>query len=521
VFISYSSKDRDIALAISESLKRLEHMIDGAIRVVLDMDDVAGESFRDTLTSALRYAEFLLVLNSGPSSSRSFTGFEVGFFNALIQDDLRRSSRTTRRIVTFNFVQSPPIVLDSAFNVDVSIAAEDLRKSRDDYLQSFMQSPQKEDALFRFIHEIARAAKTRISFPGKPDPDRFAIAQALMPLRAALFDSLQTRVVSETMWNGFVKFDLSASASNQSSIDPDTMVTMNQRAWALFGVSIATSGITWGELKTAIGEETSLLSAMEQIVLDAISTSAHVENERFVQLHRGRALRIVPAQRTDHYDGRKTIQLYLIEPTQRNAFGNRETSILLRIIATSARYRDLFDRKSPFSPQSFGLARGKERTQDLTRQLIRQLRLLEEEASEVDISSTQVLITIFGNDEGSLSNLIDLMEDRNRARGEFNALAARILDSSLQPSEFESARVQLMSSRALWQAAALSEPIAASHGFGCQGRNQAFNQIRRVQARLQQQEQAARGLVLLGHPHIWPPMGADASPVRPTNDETG
>jgi hypothetical protein len=294
---------------------------------------------------------------------------------------------------------------------------------------------------------------------------RRTLTQALMPLRAALFESLQTRVVSETIWNGFVNFDLSASASNQPSLDPGTRLTMNQRAWTLFGVSIATSGLTWGELKITIGEETPLLSAMEQIVLDAISTSASVENERIVQLNRGRTLRVVPARRKDHYDGRKTVQLYLMELTQRNTFGNRETSILLGIIATSARYRDLFDRKSRFSPQSFGLARGKERTQDLTRQLIRQLRLIEEEASEADISSPEVLITIFGNDEGFLLELMDLIGNWHRARGEFTASASRILDSSLQPSEFESTRVQLMSTLQSFQQFTELSSIVAVRAF--------------------------------------------------------
>jgi hypothetical protein len=467
VFISYSREDREIALAVRESLARLGDMIHGAIRIVLDMDDVAlGESFRDILANALREAEFFLVLNSGPSSSHSFTAFEVGFFNALIQDDLRRSSRTTRRVVSFNFAQSPTTVLDSFLNVDVSIAAEDLRKSREEYLQSFKQSPEKEDALFRVYYEIARTAKTRLPFSGKPDPDKFAIAQALMPLRAALFESLQTRVVSETIWNGFVNFDLSAAAANQPSIDPDTRLTMNQKAWTLFGVSTTTNGITWGELKTATGGETPLLSVMEQIVLDAILTSASVENERIVHLNHGPALRVVPARRTDHYDGRKTVQLYLMESTQRNTLGNRETSILLGIIATSARYKDLFDRKSRFSPQSFRLARGKERTQDLTRQLIRQLRLIEEETFEADIFSPEVLITIFGNDEAFLPELMVLTGNWYHARGEFTASASRILDSSLQPSEFESARVQLMSMLQSFQQFSERSSIVAVRALG-------------------------------------------------------
>jgi hypothetical protein len=143
---------------------------------------------------------------------------------------------------------------------------------------------------------------------------------------------------------------------------------------------------------------------------------------------------------------RHPVDAGLIELSPKNTFSNRETSILLGIIVMSARYRDLFGRKSRFSPQSFRLATGKVRAQDLTRQLIRQLRLIEEEASEADISSPEELITIFGNDEGFLPELMDLIGNWNRTRGEFTALASKILNSSLQPSEFESTRIQLMSS---------------------------------------------------------------------------
>jgi hypothetical protein len=119
---------------------------------------------------------------------------------------------------------------------------------------------------------------------------------------------------------------------------------------------------------------------------------------------------------------------------------------LLGIIVTSARYKDLFSRKNRFSLQSFRLTTGMERTQDLTRQLIRQLRVIEEEAAEADISSPEELITIFGNDEGFLPELMDLIGNWNPARAEFMASASKILNSSLQPSEFEATRIQLISS---------------------------------------------------------------------------
>jgi hypothetical protein len=447
MFISHRPEDRAIAQAVAYSFVRLGT----SINTFDSMDLNPGDSFREAAAAALRDAEFLLILIGDRTAGDYSTAYEVGYFSALIQDDLRRNSKTTRRIVSLNFSRSTVPTVDSVINIDFGITAEDLRKSPTEYLRSIGGTPEKDDALFRFYVELARTAQARLPFSDERVPDRRAIVEAFMPVREAVFESLQTRVARETVWNGFVDFEMSASASNESSIDPDTRLTMNERASAMFGFSTPEGGITWGELKATTWTSPSLLSALEQIVLDAISTTARVESERTVRQNRGPSLRVAPTRRRDHFDGRITIQINLIELPQGDTFGDRETSTLLGLIATSARYRDLFDRKGRFSVQAFGLARGKERFLDLTRQMMRQLGLIDELASEADITSSEALIRLFGNDEQSLSQLNNLFGDWQQARATFFASASKILDSSLQPSEFEAARAQLTSALEAFQ----------------------------------------------------------------------
>jgi hypothetical protein len=222
VFISSAKEDGELALAISRSLGSLGEKISGMITIFVDFSDIAqGEPFRDALTRELGRAEFLLVLTS---RSNQFANFEVGFFNALIQEDLRRSSRTIRRIVHFDLEEPPPIGCRLSLGVDISIAVGELWGSRDDYLQSFAKSSDKEDSLFRLYDEIARLAESRLR-PLPPslrtDPEKLGVAQALVPVRAAIFDSMRTRIASEAVWGGAVDFDLPELVSGKPSIPDD------------------------------------------------------------------------------------------------------------------------------------------------------------------------------------------------------------------------------------------------------------------------------------------------------------
>jgi TIR domain len=138
----------------------------------------------------------------------------------------------------------------------------------------------------------------------------------------------------------------------------------------------------------------------------------------------------------------------LIEVTQRNWLGDRETSISLRTLILAARYKDVFDRNSRISLQSFNLTRDIEKIKDLTRQLISQLSLIEDQSDDLGLDDPQALSILFGNspsDQSRLKELFFHVDTWTKARAELMTSAREILDLSPKPSEFESTRIRLIS----------------------------------------------------------------------------
>jgi hypothetical protein len=82
VFLSYSSKDRDMAQLIIDELKKFKHMI------VVDVDElVVGAAFRDALMRALADSDVVVPLISENSMQSPFVISEIGAARALAQTD--------------------------------------------------------------------------------------------------------------------------------------------------------------------------------------------------------------------------------------------------------------------------------------------------------------------------------------------------------------------------------------------------------------------------------------------------
>ena len=83
VFISYSSEDRDLATAIAEELRRAFNPT--ILKLTIDVEFSLGSNWRDRLKADLDDTDILLVVATGKQKvSHSFTGFEVGYFDASI-----------------------------------------------------------------------------------------------------------------------------------------------------------------------------------------------------------------------------------------------------------------------------------------------------------------------------------------------------------------------------------------------------------------------------------------------------
>ena len=99
VFISYASEDHDIAQAIYKSLQDLGETIFDQIKIFLDSKSIeGGDEIRADIKAGLRKSDFLMVLYTGLfKRSHGYTGWEVGFFEGLIEEDKNKYGQRVAR----------------------------------------------------------------------------------------------------------------------------------------------------------------------------------------------------------------------------------------------------------------------------------------------------------------------------------------------------------------------------------------------------------------------------------------
>jgi hypothetical protein len=387
VFLSYAAADRDIARALSQSLRNLGG---DNIEVFLDIGSRSYAGGRDTITSSLEKSDFLLVLIGQSAPSLSHAGFEIGFFSSV-----KARERDEDRRIVYLYLDEPPTTDRGDFGIDLRISARDLSGSRQDYLQKVSQTAGSDDPMTDIFAEITGLAKRR--FPSvKAASNRELIANEVISLRGILFDSMRGRVASEITWHGVMNFDLMPQEASSPSIPDDAIITGNRRAFEILDLSSPLE-ISWRDFREAASYQPSVISALDQLVAGAVSRSGDFETGRVVKL-RDRTFRIEIMRRREYFDGRKAVQAYLIEilPT----FGTiSETSIALGIVTTAIKYKGLFERKSRVSNETFALTRNARRRQDLVRRLLGQLSSIEEDERNFGLNQSESLdvLGIFGH----------------------------------------------------------------------------------------------------------------------------
>src|ERR1700680_1207327 len=101
VFVTHAWEDHDIAQAVYQGLLTLGETIYDRIKIFLDSKSIeGGDPIRVDIKAGLKKSDFLVVLYTGLfKRSHGYTGWEVGFFEGLIEDEKAKSGRTTRRII--------------------------------------------------------------------------------------------------------------------------------------------------------------------------------------------------------------------------------------------------------------------------------------------------------------------------------------------------------------------------------------------------------------------------------------
>jgi TIR domain-containing protein len=458
VFISYASEDHDIAQAVYQSLQALGETVYDRVKVFLDRQSMdVGDEIRTDIRAGLRKSDFLVVLYTGVfKRSHGYTGFEVGFFAALIEEEIAKLGQTSRKIV-YLCCGEPPSVGDGVLGIDINVDGGDLAGNRADYLKKCVQSPDNPDALARFFLDIANRAESRLPAALRDDRDemerkrnrrRKAIAEDIIPaLKGTLFDSMSTRVTRRSVEQKMIEFELPKPASDQMyvSMPDDAVLRPHSGTLEVFGISNQIDTMTWSEFRNELRSRdalcgASILLAVEQAVVSAVSPAIRLDNDQIIKSANDQIFRVVVIRQMDYYNGRKIVCVCFIQKLHRSPYGNNDTSMILGFINVAAKYRFIFiERESLLSVESFMFEPDPVKIQNKVRQLVRELLLIEDESRNLRLDQVAAISAYFGGDQDHIEQAKALQDKWIVARAGLMDAAEKILGVAPASADFAAA----------------------------------------------------------------------------------
>jgi hypothetical protein len=455
LFCSYARQDIDILNAFTRAFQALNDTVNHNIFAFTDQAIGIGRNFDDAIRKKLQDTDYLLVFYTGAlKPSHSYTGFEVGYFNATI--DIENNSKSPKEIISF-YLKDPPAPTSQIQGIDLTIGADDLNLSRNQYTAAIAEKATTEqgkaDKLTQFFLKITELAIERNPLQDNDaivQLDRYRIVQEkIIPaLRGDLHDCLSSRVARSSIEQRFIRFELPKTGSMGNiitAIPDDTKLTEEGRAFELFGVSADSEGIFWKDFKQQlelrIMSTSPALYAIERALVTAISSDRSTDNDQIIKApHDNNLYRVIVTEKKEYYDGRLIVHMWFIRFLNRDYYANRRMAILLSFILVAAKYRFLFlEKDSSLSVEKFRLEDNDEKFQQKVRDLLRETILIEEESHVFGLNTPEALILIVGT-KADYEQVSKDLEGYAATREAMELAANAVLKTMHDVPEFQQAR---------------------------------------------------------------------------------
>ncbi|UFZ04920.1 toll/interleukin-1 receptor domain-containing protein [Bradyrhizobium ontarionense] len=462
VFISYASEDHDVAQAVYQTMQALSETIFDRVRIFLDSKSIeASDEIRQDLRAGLRKSDFLVVLYTGQlKKSHGYTGWELGFFEALMDEEKKQGTGETSRRIIYLYCGETPPTGEGILGINMEVETDDLSGPRADYVAKSAQSVDDPDALARVMLDIAERAESRLPPPLNEDRDtldrlrgkrRQKIATEIIPtLKGKLFDSMSMRVTRHSVEQRLIEFLLPKPPGDQAigTIPDDTTLTPHSRALEIFGIAEPRETLKWGEFRKKMRVRdtlgaSSILVAIEQAVVSAISSETPTDSDQILKSVDDEIFRVIVTRQLDYYNGQKLVHVYFIKKLSTRLLGDNATSSILGFINVAAKYRFIFvEPDSALSVDSFILEHEPAKILYKVRQLVRELLLIEEEARALKLDQVAAIRQYFGADGDHLKLAKQLQDTWYGARSQLMAAAEKILGTDLASPAFAAAAEQ-------------------------------------------------------------------------------
>jgi hypothetical protein len=422
IFISYASEDLKIAHSIARGLS--DALPEGFAEVCLDKWFLqAGEKFKKEIESKLERTDILIIVYTGLSKpSHSYTGWEVGFFEGVKRSD------PSRRIVPL-FLDDVPSTAAEFQGCSLNISPHLLQLNVAEF--SAQNDVDEEDPLCQFIADLQEEAakiKEDAGYSRTARRDRRDAITTVKDMRLAVFTYLRTTVetVLKPQKQITIKTTGAALLASDSDLPRDArLIPVGGSAMSIFG--LGDDEMTWERFLqlTAGPHQDAWREAIASVIISSQAERINVDNSQVViSSDESRTYRIVLTTATKYWDDTREFNLYFVESLNRDDYGDRDTTAMLKGLELACRYRFLFlEGSSQFSANNI-LAVSDARFPDLSARLLREMNLMRKEASNAGIDQPFVWSHFID------WSLIREMSEAYRSRdGAVRELIGRVLSS--------------------------------------------------------------------------------------------
>lgn len=420
IFCSYAREDADLLQAFLRAFSSLNELVAHNIVAISDKDIGAGNEIDATIEEKLQITDILLVLYTGiPKKPHSYTGWEIGYFQALMNQDIRSSSRTSRRIISF-FLHDPPPVTSKVLGIKIGLDRQELELGRAEYLRQVLDALPEDvngDETTKCLFEITQLAEERkpTALASGEQVRRGAeriqrIRTEVLPcLKGDIYDCISSRIVVREVEQLLIKFELpkqSVSSAREGVVPDETELSYRGNAGpgtafgTLFGGTEEAARRSWAEFKVLVKRLDepygTVLYAIEQALESAIQIGRGVDNDQVIRSPAdGKLYRVIVTEQIEYYDGRRTVYLWLIPFLSFRRFGNPDTSLLLSFIVLAAKYRFLFlEEDSLYAIEKVKAIADWIDLKETVISILRELVLIEEESRALELDGAEALLVI-------------------------------------------------------------------------------------------------------------------------------
>ncbi|UYW27480.1 toll/interleukin-1 receptor domain-containing protein [Methylorubrum extorquens] len=417
VFLSYASEDADIAAAFYSALVQVRDLAGGGIKPFFDRVSIAaGDNFDQEIREALQSSRYFVAFHLGTlKRSHSYTGFELGYFQALMDEENKPAESHPREIVPI-YIGKPDGPSAESQGISLDISPADLRSSSDAYKQKIATMEyvgKSTDPLTKFLNKLARAAED-LTLRNFSDDEREAkqakrahdIENTIVPaFKAVIHNYLGRRVERRSIEQKLLEFhtDSAADSTGPVGLLDETQVRGHGDIFTIFGVAKRDEALSWlefrNEVETSAGADgPSMIRAIMRVFKSAVSLQSALDNDQLIRAVDNRIYRIIVTRHFDYFSGKKVLHMYFIERLRLDDFGDEKTSILLSMVNVAARYRFIFlEPESSLSEQAFLFEHDATRLKSKVDELLRQLVMVEEESHVFRLDSQKARNAVFGD----------------------------------------------------------------------------------------------------------------------------